>query len=61
MKYTEIVLSVIAFILLLGVISLYRIEAGMSDFRPVRAYYQTFDVAECENLTITDTDVSGVE
>jgi len=49
-----IILSTIALALIGIIIELYRIEIELTSFRPVRTYYQTFDVANCDELIVVD-------
>lgn len=57
MKYANIILTIIALTLLWIGAEMCRIESGMADFRPVRTYYQNFDVAKCHTINISEEPI----
>jgi len=55
MKHLLIIALSLVTIALVGIIiELYRIEIELTSFRPVRTYFQTFDVANCDQLIVVD-------
>jgi len=55
MKHLLIIALSLVTIALAGIIiELYRIEIELTSFRPVRTYFQTFDVANCDQLIVVD-------